>query len=106
MSSDQALDAEMCIKAKTFYPQKKSFHLIGVEAALRHDIRTVADCSPGDLPQDQAQGPDVHPLIGLEAVHLDGVVKHFGSHVALRAHFGIVPHIQLIGVLKMHDGQP
>lgn len=66
---------------------------------------TIADCPPGDLPQNKAQGPDVHPLEGLEAVHLDGVVEHLGGHVPLRAHFGIVPHVQLIGVLKMHDGQ-
>lgn len=66
---------------------------------------TIADRPPGNLPQNKAQGPDVHSLEGLETVHLDGVVQHLGGHVALRAHFGIVAHIQLIGVLKMHNGQ-
>lgn len=66
---------------------------------------TIANRPPGDLPQDQAQGPDVHSFEGLKTVHLDGVVEHLGGHVALRAHFGIIPHVQLIGVLKMHDGQ-
>ena len=66
---------------------------------------TVTDCPPGHLPQDEAQRPDVHSLVGLETVHLDGVVKHLGGHVALCADFRVVPHIQLIGVLKMHDCQ-
>lgn len=68
-------------------------------------VLTVADRPPGNLPQNQAQGPDVHPLEGLEAVHLDGVVQHLGGHVALCAHFRIVAHIQLVGVLEMHHGQ-
>ena len=71
---------------------------------VKHAL-TIADGPPGDLPQDEAQGPDVHSLVGLETVHLDGVIEHFGGHVALRAHFRVVPHIQLVGVLKMHDRQ-
>lgn len=71
----------------------------------RAGTRTVADGPPGNLPQNEAQGPDVHPLVGLKAIHLDGVVQHLGGHVALGSHFGVVAHVQLVGVLEMHDGQ-
>lgn len=54
---------------------------------------TIAHCPPGDFPQHQTQGPDVHSLEGLEAVHLDGVVKNLGGHVALGANFRVVAHI-------------
>lgn len=56
-------------------------------------VQTVADRPPGDLPQDQAKGPDVHSLEGLKAVHLDGVVQDLWGHVALRAHFRVVAHV-------------
>lgn len=80
-------------------------HLRQIDSKNIFYIRTVADSSSGDLPQDEAQGPDVHSLEGLKAVHLDGVVKHLRGHVALCAHLRVVPHIQFIGVLKMHDCQ-
>lgn len=71
---------------------------------VKHAL-TITDCPPGDLPQDEAQGPDIHPLVGLEAVRLDGVVEHLGGHVALCSHFRVVPHVQLVRVLEMHDRQ-
>lgn len=83
-------------------------HLIG---ASSHDTLcstaelTIADGSPGDLPQHQAEGPNVHSLVRLKAVRLDGVVQHLRGHVALGAHFGVVAHIQLISVLEVHNSQ-
>ena len=66
---------------------------------------TVAVSAAGDLPQHQAKGPDVHPLVGIEAVRLNGLIQHLGGHVALGAHFGVIPHIQLIVCLRVSDRQ-
>ena len=69
-------------------------------------VPTVAVGPPGDLPQHQAEGPDVHPLVGVEAVRLDAVVQHLGGHVALGAHLGVVPHVQQVVRLGVGHGQP
>lgn len=66
---------------------------------------TIADGSSGNLPQHQAKGPNVHTLVRLKAVCLDGVVKHLRGHVALGTDFGVVADIQLISVLEMHNSQ-
>lgn len=65
-------------------------------------VLTIANHTPGHLPEDQPKGPDVHPFVGVEAVCLDGLIQDLWSHVALGAHTGIVPHIQLVGALGVH----
>ncbi len=35
---------------------------------------TVTDGSASDLPQHQPKGPDVHPLIGIKTVCLNGLI--------------------------------
>lgn len=74
-------------------------------ATQRQKAPTIADGPPGDLPQHQAESPDVHPLVGLKAVHLDAVIQNLRRHVALGAYFGVTAHVQLIGVLEVHHGK-
>lgn len=57
---------------------------------------TVTDGPASDLPQHQTEGPDVHPLIGIETVRLDGLIQNLWGHVALGSHFRIISHVQLI----------
>lgn len=64
---------------------------------------TIAHHAPGHFPEHQPESPDVHSLVGVEAICLDRFVQHFGSHVALGAHTGVVPHIQLVCALGMHN---
>lgn len=66
---------------------------------------TVADHAPGHLPEHQPEGPDVHTLVGVEAVGLDALVQHLGGHVALGAHARVVAHVQLVCALGMHHGK-
>ncbi|TNN39151.1 hypothetical protein EYF80_050680 [Liparis tanakae] len=67
---------------------------------------TVAVRAPGDLPQHQPEGPDVHSLVGVEAVRLDALVQHLRRHVALGADLRVVAHVQQVVRLGVGHGQP
>lgn len=66
---------------------------------------TVYDSPAGDLPQHQAERPNIRLLVGLEDVHADALVQHLRSHVALGAHSRVVAHVQDVVTLRVHDGQ-
>ncbi len=67
---------------------------------------TITVCASCYLPQHQPKGPDVHSLIGIKAVCLNGLVQHFGCHVTLGANLRIVAHIQQVVCLGMGYSQP
>lgn len=66
---------------------------------------TVDDGSAGDLPEDQAQSPDVGLLVGLKHVGADGLVQHLGGHVAFGPHARVVANIQVVSGLRVYDSQ-
>ncbi|KAG7225908.1 hypothetical protein INR49_014336 [Caranx melampygus] len=49
----------------------------------------------------QSKGPDVHSLVGIKAICLNGLVQHFRCHVALGANLWIVAHIQQVVSLEI-----
>lgn len=67
---------------------------------------TIAVCASCYLPQHQPKGPDVHSLVSVEAVCLNGLVQYLRGHVALGAHLWIVAHIQQIVCLRVCYSQP
>lgn len=66
---------------------------------------TIYDGPAGDLPQHQAEGPNVRLLVGLEDVHADALVQHLRGHIAFGAHARVVAHVQDVATLRVHDGQ-
>lgn len=71
-----------------------------------HMALTVAVRAPRYLPQHQSKGPYVNPLVGVEAVGLNGFVQHFRCHVAFGANLRIVAHIQQVVGLGVGHSQP
>lgn len=67
---------------------------------------TVAVCASCYLPQHQPKGPDVHSLIGIKAICLNGLVQHFRCHVALGTDFWVVAHIQQVVCLGVSHSEP
>lgn len=67
---------------------------------------TIDNGPAGDLPQHQAKGPDVSPLVGLEAVGTDLFVQHLWGHVPFGAYSRIVANVQVITTLGVHHSQP
>lgn len=68
-------------------------------------IPTIAHHPPGHFPQDKSKSPNIDSLVRIKAIHLDGFIQNFRGHVAFGAHSWVVPHVELIGALGMHDGQ-
>ena len=66
---------------------------------------TIDNGPAGDLPQHQAKGPDVRPLVGFEAVGSDLLFQHLRGHVPLGAHSRVVANVQVIATLRVHHSQ-